>query len=112
MLLIGYIHRSPSVGRGSGIAESYDVGLKYGSDPELQWLWLWLAAVALIRLLAWELPYATDAALKRKNKNKNKTTTTKNKTKTEKKNNQKPENKTKQKNRKDISCPSSLPLIN
>ena len=72
MLLIWYIHRSPSVGRGSGIAVSYDVGLKYGSDPELQWLWLWLAAVALIRLLVWELPYATDAALKRKNKNKNK----------------------------------------
>ena len=46
-----------------------------GSIPELaQWvgdavlLWLWcrLAAVALIHPLAWELPYATDVALKRK----------------------------------------------
>ena len=33
---------------------------------DLAWLWLWcrLAAVALIQPLAWELPYATGAALK------------------------------------------------
>ena len=32
------------------------------------WLWLWyrLAAAALIHPLAWELPYATGAALKEK----------------------------------------------
>ena len=30
------------------------------------WLWSRLAAVALIRLLAWELPYAAGVALKRK----------------------------------------------
>jgi len=29
---------------------------------------LWSAAAALIRLLAWELPYTTGAALKRKKK--------------------------------------------
>ena len=40
-------------------------------DPALLWLWCRLAAVAVIRPLAWEPPYAVDAALK-KNKNKNK----------------------------------------
>ena len=35
-------------------------------------LWLWLAAVALIRLLAWEPLYATGVALKRKKKKKKK----------------------------------------
>ena len=28
------------------------------------WIWLWLAAAAQIQPLAWELPYATCAALK------------------------------------------------
>ena len=32
----------------------------------LQWLWLRLAAEAPIHPLAWELPYATGAALKKK----------------------------------------------
>ena len=45
-----------------------------GSDPDLAqgvkdtvllWLWYRLAAAALIWPLAWELPYATGAALKR-----------------------------------------------
>ena len=31
----------------------------------LLWLWLWLAAIALIRPLAWESPYAAGVALKR-----------------------------------------------
>ena len=45
---------------------SYGVGGRCGSD--LVWLWLWcrLAAAALIHPLAWELPYATGAALKEK----------------------------------------------
>ena len=30
------------------------------------WLWVWLAAVAMIQPLAWELPYAVAAALKKK----------------------------------------------
>ena len=39
-----------------------------GSDPELLWLWHRLAATALIRLLAWEPPYAVGVALKRQKK--------------------------------------------
>ena len=44
---------------------SCGVGRRCGSD--LAWLWLWcrLAATAPIGALAWELPYATGAALKR-----------------------------------------------
>ena len=38
---------------------------RHGSDLALLWLWCSLAAVALIRPLAWETPYATGAALKR-----------------------------------------------
>ena len=37
----------------------------YGSDPKLQWLWHRPVAAAPIRLLAWEPPYAMDAALQR-----------------------------------------------
>ena len=36
-----------------------------GSDPMLPWLWRRLVAAALIQPLAWELPYAVGAALKR-----------------------------------------------
>ena len=55
-----------SVGQGSGIAMSCGVGCKCHLDPALLWLWCRLAAVAPIHLLAWELPYAAGAALKRK----------------------------------------------
>ena len=34
-------------------------------DPTLLWLWYRLAAVAQIQPLAWELPYAAGAALKK-----------------------------------------------
>ena len=44
---------------------SCGIGHRRGADPTLLWLWCRLAAAALIRLLAWELPYATGAALKR-----------------------------------------------
>ena len=37
-------------------------------QPVLLWLWCGLAAAALIRPLAWELPYAVGTALKRKEK--------------------------------------------
>jgi len=37
-------------------------------DPAFLWLWCRLAATALIRPLAWELPYAVGRALKRKKK--------------------------------------------
>ena len=47
------------------------VGHRFGLH--LAWLWLWysLAAAALIRPLAWELSYASGAALKKKNQTKN-----------------------------------------
>ena len=40
-------------------------------DLVLLWLWYRPVATALIRLLAWEFPYATGAGLKRKEKKKN-----------------------------------------
>ena len=51
---------------------SCGVGHRRSSDPVLLWLWLWLAAVAPIRRLAWEPPYATDVALKGKKKKRKK----------------------------------------
>ena len=59
---------SVSVGEGPGTAVSCGVGRTVGLDLALLWLWCRLAAVGLIRLLAWEIPYATSAALKRKKK--------------------------------------------
>ena len=44
---------------------SCGVGLRRGSDPVLLWLWCRLAAIAPIRLLAWEPPHATEAALEK-----------------------------------------------
>ena len=43
---------------------SWGVGRRHSSGPVLLWLWLWLAAIALIRPLVWELPYAIHVALK------------------------------------------------
>ena len=51
---------------------SCGVGCRRGLDLALLWLWLWLAAAALIRPLAWELPYVTGAALKRQKEKKKK----------------------------------------
>ena len=53
---------------------SYGVGHRHGLDPALLWLCRRPEAVALIRPLALELPYAQGAALK-KQKTKNKTIT-------------------------------------
>ena len=47
---------------------SYGVGHRCGSDLALLWLWHRPAASAPIRPLAWEPPYATDAALKTQKK--------------------------------------------
>ena len=44
------------------------VGRICGLDPELLWLWCRPAAVAHIRPLAWEPPYAVGTALKKKKK--------------------------------------------
>ena len=52
---------------------SCDVGCRCGSDLALLWLWCRVAVAALIRLLAWELPHAAGAALKRPKKEKKKT---------------------------------------
>ena len=54
------------VGQGSGIAISYGIDCKSGSDPKL--LRCRLATVAPIPPLAWELPYAAGVALKKKKK--------------------------------------------
>ena len=45
---------------------SCGVGRSHSLDLMLLWLWYRPAAVAVIRPLAWELPYAVGAALKRK----------------------------------------------
>ena len=41
------------------------VGHRRDLDPSLLWLWCRLAFAALIQTLAWELPYASGAALKK-----------------------------------------------
>ena len=46
-----------------GSAVSCGVGRRHGSDLMLLWLWHRPAATALIRPLAWEPPYAAEAAL-------------------------------------------------
>ena len=48
------------------------IGHSCGLDMALLWLWLWHrpAAAAPIQSLAWEIPYATGAALKEKKKKK------------------------------------------
>ena len=52
-------------GLGSGVAVSCGVGCRCSADPMLLWLWCQLAATALIRPLAWEIPYALGAALEK-----------------------------------------------
>ena len=51
---------------------SCGVGHRCRSDLVLLWLWCRLAAVALIRFLDWEPPFATAVALKKKKKKKSK----------------------------------------
>ena len=58
------------MGQGSSIAVGCGVGHRSVLDPELLLLWCRLAAVALIRPLAWEPPYAVGVVLKRKQTNK------------------------------------------
>ena len=64
--------RPHSLVRGSGVAVGCGMGCRRGLDPMLLWLWHSPAAVALIRPLAWELPYASRVALKTKKKKKKK----------------------------------------
>ena len=56
------------------MAVSCGVGRRHGSDLVLVWLWCRPEVVALIRPLAWELPYAKGVTLKTKTKNKKKNT--------------------------------------
>ena len=49
---------------------SCGVGGRYSSEPALLWLWGRPATVAPITLLAWELPYAEDEALKKEKQTK------------------------------------------
>ena len=51
-------------------AVSRGVSHRGALDPMLLWLWCRPAATALIRLLAWEPPYAMGAVLKRQRKRK------------------------------------------
>ena len=53
---------------------NYGVGHRRGSDSALLWLWCRPAAAAPFQPLAWELPYAADAALKKKKNYKKKIT--------------------------------------
>jgi len=54
--------------KGSGVAVSCGVGCRRTLDLALLWLWCRPAAVAPIGPLAWELPYAACAALKKTKK--------------------------------------------
>ena len=47
---------------------SSGVVCRHGLDPALLWLWHRLEAIAPIRPLAWETPYAASAPLKSKKK--------------------------------------------
>ena len=58
---------------------SCGVVCRCGSDPALLWLWCRLAAIAPIRPLAWEPPYAAGAALEKGKKTKSKNKHKKNK---------------------------------
>ena len=53
--------------KGSSIPVSCGIGHRCGSDL-LLWLWCRPATAALIRPLAWELPYATGVSPKKENK--------------------------------------------
>ena len=50
-------------------------GHRLSLDLALLCLWLWLAAIALMRPLSWELPYATSVVLKSQKKKKKKEST-------------------------------------
>ena len=57
--------RSLALLSGLRIRCCHGVGYRRGLDLALLWLWRRLAAAAQTHLLAWELPYAADATLKK-----------------------------------------------
>ena len=66
----GLIPGLPQQVKDLGIAASCGVGHRCGLDPVLRLVVAQPAAAALIRPLAWELPYAAGVAIKRKKKRK------------------------------------------
>ena len=56
----------------SGVAMICGIVRRCGSNQVSLWLWYRPADVAPVLPLAWELPYATGAALKKKKKSKEK----------------------------------------
>ena len=52
------------------VAMSCGIGCRHGQDLALLWLWYRPAALAPIRRLDWEPPYAVGMALKKRKKNK------------------------------------------
>ena len=58
--------------KGSAFAVSCGVGCRRGWDPALLWLWCRPVAIAPIRPLAWEPPYAAGEAQENGKKTKNK----------------------------------------
>ena len=62
---VGFDPWPHSVGKASDIAVICGVHHRCSSDLVLLGLWHRLAAIALIRLLAWEPPYGMGVALKR-----------------------------------------------
>ena len=59
-----------SVGYGSSIVVSCGTGHGHGLDPTLLWVWHRPAATAPIQHLAWDLPGAVGATLKRQKRKK------------------------------------------
>ena len=60
----GSVHGLAQWVKGSGVAVRCGVGHRHDSDPVLLCLWHRPVAIAAIRPLAWEPPYAVDVALK------------------------------------------------
>ena len=58
----------PGLAQWVKVAMSCGVGRRQGSDPALLWLWRKPAAVALIRLPAWEASYAAGCGPKKQKK--------------------------------------------
>ena len=57
---------SPTLASLSGSGPELQCWSQTQLDPKLLWLWCRWAAVALIRPVAWKLPYAAHVALKKK----------------------------------------------
>ena len=68
----GLIPGLPQWVKDPAVAVSCGVGRRRGLDPTLLWLWHRPAVTAPIRPLAWEPPYAVDAALKKHKQNETK----------------------------------------